>query len=69
MDATIDGHMHHHEYTPPLTLTILSGIFLALGAVCFLIVLGDIVWRRGWRSMMGVMIVSLAQASKVCGLC
>ncbi|KAF2479832.1 hypothetical protein BDY17DRAFT_326841 [Neohortaea acidophila] len=44
------------DYHPPLALTILSGIFLILGAICFLIVTVDIIWRRGWRSMMGIMV-------------
>ena len=47
MDAT---------YTPPTALTILSGIFLILGAICALVIVGDIVWRRGWRNMMWIMI-------------
>jgi hypothetical protein len=42
-------------YHVPKSLNILAGIFLALGAVCGLVVLGDIIWRRGWRSMMWIM--------------
>lgn len=45
-------------YSPPLALTIISSIFLVLGALCFLVIVGDILWRRGWRSMMWIMIVS-----------
>ncbi|KAL9072296.1 MAG: hypothetical protein Q9157_005145 [Trypethelium eluteriae] len=44
------------DYHPPLALTILAGIFLALGAICMLIITVDIIWRRGWRSMMWIMI-------------
>ncbi|KAI9690214.1 MAG: hypothetical protein M1822_009175 [Bathelium mastoideum] len=49
MDMTSDYHV-------PLSLTVLAGIFLALGAICMLIVAGDIIWRRGWESMMWIMI-------------
>jgi hypothetical protein len=44
-----------NAYHPPLALTVISGIFLAFGALCGLIVLGDIIWRRGWKSMMLIM--------------
>lgn len=54
----MDSTEMNHNYHPPLALTIISGVFLALGAVCFLVIAGDILWRRGWRSMMAVMIVS-----------
>ncbi|KAI7280664.1 hypothetical protein KC343_g1479 [Hortaea werneckii] len=43
-------------YTPPLALTVISGVFLALGAACALIVAGDILLRKGWQSMMWIMI-------------
>lgn len=43
-------------YSPPLALTILSGIFLCLGAVCAIIIAADILWRKGWQSMMWIMI-------------
>jgi hypothetical protein len=43
------------NYEPAKALTILSGIFLLLGGICGLIVLGDIIVRQGWKSMMGVM--------------
>jgi len=42
-------------YNPPLALTVLSGIFLLLGAIFFVIVAADIIWRRGWESMMLIM--------------
>ena len=42
-------------YHPPLVLTILSAVFLALGAICFLVVAFDILLRRGWRNMMAIM--------------
>ena len=47
-------------YHPPLALTVLSGIFLLLGAICFVIVAVDIIWRRGWQSMMLIMYRRLA---------
>ncbi|KAI6826313.1 hypothetical protein KC332_g11893 [Hortaea werneckii] len=43
-------------YSPPLALTVISGVFLALGAACALIVASDILLRRGWQSMMWIMI-------------
>ncbi|GAM91358.1 hypothetical protein ANO11243_094070 [Dothideomycetidae sp. 11243] len=43
-------------YHPPLSLTIVSGVFLALGATCALILAADIILRRGWKSMMWIMI-------------
>ncbi|KAI6826352.1 hypothetical protein KC340_g11722 [Hortaea werneckii] len=43
-------------YSPPLALTAISGVFLALGAACALVVAGDILLRRGWHSMMWIMI-------------
>jgi hypothetical protein len=48
-------NMSMNSYHVPNSLNILAGIFLTLGAVCGLIVLGDIIWRRGWRSMMWIM--------------
>lgn len=56
------GNMHDNmetDYMPPPILTISSGVSLALGAICFLLIAGDIIWRKGWKSMMGVMIVKL----------
>ena len=35
---------------------IIAAIFLGIGAICALLVIGDIVARRGWKSMMAVMI-------------
>lgn len=43
-------------YEPPQALTIISGIFLALGVLFLLLVTIDIVLRRGWKSMMWIMI-------------
>jgi hypothetical protein len=43
------------DYEVPLALTIIAGIFLALGALGILVVTGDILWRRGWESMMLIM--------------
>lgn len=49
------------SYKPPLALTVLAGIFLLIGAIFFLIVAIDILWRRGWKSMMWIMYGQLAQ--------
>jgi hypothetical protein len=43
------------KYHVPTGLTVVSGIFLLLGGIFGLVILGDIVWRRGWRSMMWIM--------------
>lgn len=34
-------------YQIPTALTVLAGTFLALGAICLIIPIVDIVWRRG----------------------
>ena len=39
----------------PKSLTVVSGVFLALGAVGMLIVAGDILLRQGWKTMMWIM--------------
>lgn len=44
------------SYHPPLSLVILGTIFIGLGLITSLVILFDIIYRRGWRSMMGVMI-------------
>ncbi|OQD78750.1 hypothetical protein PENANT_c084G02504 [Penicillium antarcticum] len=44
------------SYYPPLSLVILGTIFIGLGLITSLAILFDIIYRRGWRSMMGVMI-------------
>ncbi|KAF2101665.1 hypothetical protein NA57DRAFT_35704 [Rhizodiscina lignyota] len=43
-------------YKEPTALIVLSGIFLALGAVFALITIVDMIWRQGWKSMMWIMI-------------
>lgn len=43
------------SYHVPEALTIIAGIFLALGALFVIITLGNIIWRKGWRSMMWIM--------------
>lgn len=43
------------EYTPPLSLTIIGAIFLLFGGVFSGIITLDILWRRGWKTMMGIM--------------
>ncbi len=42
-------------YEVPKALTILSGIFLALGALGMVVVATDILLRRGWKTMMWIM--------------
>ena len=42
-------------YHVPKPLTVLAGIFLALGAVAMVVVTADILWRRGWKTMMLIM--------------
>lgn len=58
------------EYHTPLALSVISGIFLALGAVFAILVATDILIRKGWRSMMGIMYVSLyvsrCQLTSIC---
>ncbi len=53
----MDHGSMNHGYKEPLVLTIISAVFLILGAICFLIIVVDIVWRRGWRSMMLIIMV------------
>lgn len=43
------------DYQVPTSLTVVSGVFLAIGAVLMIVVTADIVWRRGWRTMMVIM--------------
>jgi hypothetical protein len=42
-------------YEVPKALTILSGIFLALGALGMIVVASDIIMRQGWKTMMWIM--------------
>jgi hypothetical protein len=42
----------YHETT---ALIAVSGVFLGFGALFLIVVLADIVWRNGWRSMMWIM--------------
>ncbi|KAL9106713.1 MAG: hypothetical protein Q9227_008282 [Pyrenula ochraceoflavens] len=44
------------EYKEPKALIVLSGIFLALGAIFLIVNVVDIIRRRGWKSMMWIMI-------------
>lgn len=44
-----------NAYTPPLSLTIIGAISLLLGVVFAAVVAVDILLRKGWRSMMGIM--------------
>ncbi len=52
--AQMDMNMNT-MYEVPRALTILSGIFLALGALGMLIVTIDILLRQGWKTMMWIM--------------
>ncbi|KAF2726020.1 hypothetical protein K431DRAFT_280740 [Polychaeton citri CBS 116435] len=47
---------HFNHYSPPLALTVISSISIGIAAVVALWVAVDIILRRGWRTMMGVMI-------------
>ena len=48
-------------YYETTALIAVSGVFLGLGAIFFLVNVVDIVWRRGWKSMMWIMYVLGAQ--------
>ena len=43
-------------YHEPLALIIISSISIGLGAIAALLIALDIIWRKGWKSMMGIMI-------------
>jgi hypothetical protein len=43
------------SYRPPLSLVVLGTIFIGFGLIGSLVVGLDILYRRGWRSMMGIM--------------
>ena len=47
-------------YNPPLVLTILGTIFIGSTLLVALWILLDIVLRKGWQSMMAVMLVTIA---------
>lgn len=42
-------------YDPPLALTIVSSVSIGLGGLAAFTIAFDIIWRRGWRSMMAIM--------------
>jgi len=44
------------SYQVPTALTVIAGVFLGFGALCGIATLADIIWRRGWNSMMLIMI-------------
>jgi len=48
--------MPSSTYTPPLTLTVISSISIGIAALASIWLTFDIVRRRGWRSMMAIMI-------------
>jgi hypothetical protein len=43
------------SYNPPLSLTIISSIFIGLAGLVSIWIAFDILVRRGWKSMMAVM--------------
>ncbi|KAF2261310.1 hypothetical protein CC78DRAFT_522025 [Lojkania enalia] len=45
-----------NAYEVPVSLTTIGTIFIASGAAAALWIAGDIAWRRGWKSMMWIMI-------------
>ena len=46
-------------YDPPISLVVLGTTFIGLALIAALIDLLDILYRRGWRSMVGVILVFL----------
>lgn len=42
-------------YVPPLPLTVISSVSIGIAALASLWITFDILYRRGWRSMMGIM--------------
>lgn len=49
--------MHHmSSYRPPLSLTVLGSVFIGLFGCISLFIAQDIIRRKGWKTMMGVMI-------------
>lgn len=50
-------------YNPPLVLTIIGTIFIGSALLVALWILLDIVLRKGWQSMMAVMLVTMADFS------
>ncbi|KAI7720417.1 hypothetical protein KC353_g2209 [Hortaea werneckii] len=48
--------MSSSEYNQPTALIIISSVSIGLGAIAAAWILLDIIWRRGWRSMMYIMI-------------
>ncbi|KAK5290591.1 hypothetical protein LTR99_011046 [Exophiala xenobiotica] len=49
-------NMRSSTYTPPLALTVFSWISVGIAVLASLWLTFDIVYRRGWRSMMAIMI-------------
>tara|TARA_R110002060_G_scaffold70619_2_gene79199 strand:+ start:419 stop:616 length:198 start_codon:yes stop_codon:yes gene_type:complete len=50
-------------YNPPLVLTIIGTIFIGSALLVALWILLDICLRKGWQSMMAVMLVVMADFS------
>ena len=48
--------MHEIFYNSPLALIVISSVSVGLGAVAAIFILVDIILRRGWQSMMPIMI-------------
>lgn len=55
--ASITGNMNANDlsYNPPLALTVISAISIGIAGLVSLWILLDIIQRKGWRTMMGVM--------------
>ncbi len=50
MDSGMDS-----DYVPPLGLTIISSISIGIAGLVALWIMLDIIWRRGWKTMMAIM--------------
>ena len=64
--------MDHHgaddmqsEYTPPLGLTIISSISIGIAGLVALWIMLDIIWRKGWKTMMAIMYEATPSAKAV----
>jgi len=49
-------YMHSMSYTPPYPLSVVSWVSIAIASLASLWLTFDIVHRRGWRTMMAIMI-------------
>lgn len=53
------------SYEPPLALTVIASLFIGLAGLVSIWIMWDILRRRGWRSMMGVMCVFVPSRSLI----